>query len=97
MSAHEENHYKAIYRDADYYSSGRDWNDYAPAYHYGHAARAEHRGQRFDDVEAELAADWESRKAESRLLWAEARGAVRDAWQHFDSTIPASARHRRTD
>jgi hypothetical protein len=97
MSAHEENHYKAIYRDAAYYSSGRDWNDYAPAYHYGSSARAQHLGQRFDDVEAELAANWDANKADSRLLWAEARGAARDAWQHFDSTIPSGARRRRDD
>src|SRR3546814_6585165 len=67
-----------------YYSTGRNWCDYAPAYRYGHVARDEHPHERFEQVEPELAREWRRRKADSRLQWTEARGAVRDGWRHHD-------------
>lgn len=77
----DETLYRARYRDAPYFSTGRDWRDYAPAYRYGHEARVAHCGRSFTEVERDLAAQWEQVKDGSRLAWAEARGAVRDAWQ----------------
>jgi len=97
MDGFDEERYRSAYRDASYYSTGRNWRDYAPAYRYGHAARAAHAGQRFEDVEAELAASWDALKADSRLLWVEARGAVHDAWQHFDAGFRADRQRRRHD
>src|SRR3546814_1396847 len=34
--SYDEAHYRALFRDAPYYSTGRNWSDYAPAYRYGH-------------------------------------------------------------
>jgi len=84
QNGYDESYYRAIFRDAPYYSTGRNWTDYAPAYRYGHRARDAHPGARFKDVEAQLAADWLRCRDDSRLLWTEARGAVRDAWCHHD-------------
>lgn len=81
---YDEAHYRDMFRDAPYYSTGRNWRDYAPAYRYGHRARDEHPDEHFEEVEPQLARDWQQSKADSRLLWTEARGAVRDAWQHHD-------------
>lgn len=90
-----EDHYRAIFRDTPYYSSGRHWSDYAPAYRYGHDAHAEHRGHRFDDVEPELAEHWDVLKGGSHLAWAEARGAVRDIWRRLDAAHSGDRdRHR---
>lgn len=93
----DEERYRSSYRDASYYSTGRSWRDYAPAYRYGHAARAAHPGQRFEDVEAELAANWDTLKSDSRLLWVEARGAVHDAWQHSSANFRGGQQRRRDD
>lgn len=82
--SYDEAHYRALFRDAPYYSTGRNWCDYAPAYRYGHVARDEHPHERFEQVEPELAREWRRRKADSRLQWTEARGAVRDGWRHHD-------------
>ncbi|HVI59576.1 MAG TPA: hypothetical protein VM619_12005 [Luteimonas sp.] len=90
----DEAHYQSTYRDAPYYSTGRSWRDYAPAYRYGHLARDEHPDERFEDVEPQLARDWLRRKADSRLLWTEARDAVRDAWRHHDDVDDAGGMRR---
>lgn len=73
--------FQSIYRDAAYYSTGRDWTDYAPAYRYGREAFEQHRDARFEQIEPALAQEWEQARSPSRLAWAEARGAVLDAWQ----------------
>lgn len=76
-----QDRFRDRFRDASYYSTGRDWNDYAPAYRYGAQAFARHRGKRFEDIERRLERDWNSARASSRLVWVEARGAVLDAWR----------------
>ena len=77
---HEALALQALFQRATYVSSGRDWHDYAPAYRYGAAARRDAPSRRFEDAEGRLAADWPAHRGESRLHWAEARAAVRDAW-----------------
>lgn len=77
------------FRDASYYSTGRDWNDYAPAYRYGTRAFTRHRGKRFEDIEHRLEQDWNSARASSRLVWVEARGAVFDAWRQASEEVMA--------
>lgn len=86
--AEHEQYYRRNYREAAYYSSGRGWPDYAPAYRYGYDSYGRYRGRRFEEVEAQLDHDWAAGRAESRLLWAEARGAVRDIWQRLDQDSP---------
>lgn len=88
--------YRRSYRDAIYYSSGRGWPDYAPAYRYGYDNYGRYRGRRFEEIETFLERDWPGGRAESRLAWAEARGAVRDIWQRIDQDA-AGERDRRAD
>ncbi len=90
----DEARYRTRYRDAAYYSTGRNWRDYAPAYHYGRVAHDTHPGERFEAVEQALADHWDSEKQGSRLVWAEARGAVRDIWKHLDDIHPGSVDRR---
>ena len=81
-------HFKNTYRDTAYYSSGRDWNDYEPAYKYGYDTYGQYRGQRFEDIEGDLERNWDATRAYSRLAWNEARGAVRDGWHHIERNLP---------
>ena len=81
-------HFQNTYRDTAYYSSGRDWNDYEPAYKYGYDTYGQYRGQRFEDVESDLERNWDATRANSRLAWNEARGAVRDGWHHIERNLP---------
>lgn len=76
------------YRQAPYYAEGREWTDYKPAYKYGYDTYGEYRGQKFDDVEGELERKWDATRAESRLAWPEAKGAVRDGWHYIENKLP---------
>lgn len=84
-------HFEQNYRAAPYYSAGREWNDYQPAYRYGYDTYGEYRGQRFEDVEDRLERNWDTAKADSRLAWAEAKDAVRDGWHHIERATPGDA------
>ncbi len=84
-------HFQRTYDTTPYYSSGRQWNDYEPAYRYGYDTYGEHRGRKFEDVESTLERNWDSAKADSRLAWAEARSAVRDGWHHIERKVPGDA------
>ena len=84
-------YFEQNYRNASYYSSGREWNDYQPAYRYGYDTYGQYRGQRFEDVEDRLERNWNEAKADSRLAWAEAKDAVRDGWHHIERALPGDA------
>lgn len=76
------------YRSAPYYTDGKEWSDYKPAYQYGYDTYGQYRGQKFDDIEGELERKWDSTRANSRLAWNEARGAVKDGWHHIERALP---------
>ena len=86
-------YFESNFRNAPYYSTGRDWSDYQPAYQYGYDTFGQHRGQKFEDVEARLENDWENSRSRSRLAWNEARAAVRDGWHHIERAMPGDADH----
>ena len=84
-------HFESQYRNTPYYASGKEWSDYEPAYKYGYDTYGQYRGKSFDAVEPELERNWDSTKANSRLAWGEARGAVRDGWHHIERAMPGDA------
>jgi len=81
-------HFHREFRFAPYYSAGREWPDYEPAYRYGYDSYLHCRGRRFEEVESSLAAEWNHCRAASRLHWTEAREAVRDGWHHIERNLP---------
>ena len=82
------NSFESNYRQAPYYRQGREWNDYQPAYKYGYDTYGEYRGQKFEDIEGELERKWDATRADSRLEWQEAKGAVRDGWHYIERKLP---------
>ncbi|RCW69185.1 hypothetical protein [Pseudorhodoferax soli] len=71
------------------YAAGTRYEDYGPAYRYGESAYGRHGGRAFDEVDEELARDWNKARGRSTLDWESARHASRDAWQRLSD---ASAR-----
>jgi len=86
-------YFRNNYQTAPYYSAGREWSDYEPAYKYGYDTFGEYRGQRFDDVEDRLERNWDATRGNSRLAWTEAKGAVRDGWHQIERALPGDADH----
>ena len=81
-------HFKTEYKNTPYYTAGREWNDYEPAYQYGYDTYGQYRGQRFEDVETDLERNWDKTRAKSNLEWNEAKQAVRDGWHHIERRMP---------
>lgn len=63
------------------YSAKTKYDEYAPAYRYGWENRTRYQNRQFDDVEPELSKHWEKSRSTSRLSWAQAKLAARDAWE----------------
>ena len=75
----EDAYWRTAYVDAPYYSAGRTYDDYAPAYRLGYTSRGRYEGT-FDGYEPTLASEWDAYRGGSRLTWDEAKAATRDAW-----------------
>jgi uncharacterized protein (TIGR02271 family) len=79
------------YRDdwqRNYASLGGTYDDYAPAYRYGSAMRrdARYQGRNWDDVEADLRSDWDTRYGSSGTsTWERMKAAVRSGWDRITS------------
>ena len=78
--ATEDTYWRSAYNTRPGYVSGFGYDDYSGAYRLGWEGRSRHAGHRFDDVEAQLQAEWERARGTSRLTWEQARYPVRDAW-----------------
>ena len=87
-----DTHFKNNYQTANYYNKDRSWDDYSPAYNYAYESSTKtYAGRKFDEVENDLERGWDKTKANSRLAWNEAKGAVRDGWHHIERAMPGDA------
>jgi uncharacterized protein (TIGR02271 family) len=74
--------YEADFRNhAQTSYAGRNYEDYAPAYRYGHGLASDPRysGRDWNAIEADARRDWESRSSGS--TWDQIKGAVRYGWE----------------
>jgi hypothetical protein len=81
----EENYWRENYAGRPYVTEGASREDFAPAYRYGWESHDRYPDKSFDDVEADLERDWEQKKGASRLRWADAKPASRDAWDRIEA------------
>lgn len=96
----EDEHWRIAYAFEDYVATGRDYEDYAPAYCVGYAGFAQYGGA-FEDSERSLWANWERIRGDSRLTLEEALPAMRAAWDRVRSSretgsmpaVPPANRH----
>ena len=85
--AEEDGYWRTSYLRAPYYTAGRTYDDYAPAYRLGYDSWSRYGGT-YDASEGRLANEWETIKGKSRLTWAEAKQASRAAWDRVERAIP---------
>jgi len=94
-SAREEDYWRRAFWCEHYYRQGLDYEDYAPAYCVGYIGCAQYGGE-YEDAENSLCANWERIKGDSRLTLAEARRAMRAAWDRMSDRGEASPARLRT-
>ena len=83
----EEAYWRENFRGRPYVKEGSTYDDYGPAYRYGVDAYPKYYGKKFDDVEADLARDWQRAKGKSNLTWENAKYATKDSFQRLSDTI----------
>lgn len=84
----EEAYWRESYEREPYYQSGMTYDDYAPAYRLGYESRGRYAGGRFEDVEKDLATDYQARRGQSRLSWEHGKHAARAAWDRIERALP---------
>lgn len=82
---HEEVYWRGAHSSAPYYTDQDNYDrDYASAYRIGYESRSQYgRDSQFEDAEPDMAQRWEAVKGESRLKWADAKHAARQAWNRI--------------
>jgi hypothetical protein len=80
METFEDNWWRDNYAELEELQHDRGYEYYRPAFRYGWDAYARYRGRPWTDVEAELASRWATERGESDTKWAEAKRAVRHAF-----------------
>jgi hypothetical protein len=76
----EEQYWRSNFDREPYCRRGTSFDDYAPAYRIGGEARGRYGDRSFDDVEDDLAKEYQAARGQSRLEWDDARDATRAAW-----------------
>jgi uncharacterized protein YcfJ len=85
--AAEDQYWRDAHRNEPYYVEGREYDrDYAPAYRAGYEGRVKYDGRTFEDVEADLAADYDRFRGND-MTWEEVRPASRAAWERVDRRV----------
>ena len=84
----------AYWRDSHvkqpYYSKGREYDAFAPAYRAGYEGRAKYDGRSFDEVETDLENDY--KRHNGKLDWIDVKDATRNAWNRVETRVRDAAR-----
>ena len=89
----EDAYWRGQYSKEAYYSSGKNFDYYAPAYRTGYEGRAKYDGRTFDDVESDLQADYAKYRGGDMSSWDEVRPATRAAWDRVDRRVQDATRN----
>ena len=83
----EDAYWRDNYLSRPYVTTGANYDDYGPAYRYGVDAYTRYPNRSFDEVESDLAKEWDSAKGKSKLQWERAKSATKDSWQRVSDAI----------
>ena len=62
------------------YATGRNYEEFRPAYQYGFQSGQHHMGRTWNDVETDLERGWDKFEGRGTSTWENVKQAVRDAW-----------------
>ncbi len=84
----EDAFWREHYVACSYAEPGREYSHYQPAYRFGWEAACRYPGRSFEEIESELADDWERHRGSCTLPWGRASQASRDAWNRVARPEP---------
>ncbi len=84
----EDAYWRENFQREPYYQKDMSYDDYGPAYRLGWESRGRYTGAKFDDVDADLARDYDNSRGKSRLGWDHAKHATRAAWHRVERAMP---------
>ncbi len=83
----EEKYWREQHEKQPFVKPGYTYEHYAPAYRTGYEGFHKYPGKPYEEIESDLALDYERNKAESALPWDHARHAVHAAWAKLSHDI----------
>lgn len=88
----EDAYWRENYTREPYYKAGRPYEDYQAAYRAGYEAYGVYdRPRTFEEVERDIEANYEKRKAQNGFTWEQARKPARAAWDRVERALPGDA------
>jgi hypothetical protein len=85
--AEEEAYWREHHAKQPYADKNRPYEHYAPAYRIGYEAALAHRGEKFEEIEDDIALNYEKARPEDALPWDHVRPAVKAAWDKLAGVI----------
>ncbi|MEY2480297.1 MAG: hypothetical protein QOI04_1224 [Verrucomicrobiota bacterium] len=85
--AEEEAYWRRWHASQTYASKEDTFEQYAPAYRVGYEAATKYPGKKFEEIEDEVALDYEKAQPGSALPWDSARHATRAAWSKVSGVV----------
>jgi len=80
MSEEEDKYWREHHAKQPFAKPEYSYDDYAHAYKTGYEGFHKYPGKEYDEIEKDLALDYQRSKPESALPWDHARHAVHAAW-----------------
>jgi len=85
--AKEEAYWREQHPKQPYADKKVPYDQYAPAYRTGYEGFHKYPGKKYEEIEDDLALDYERNQAGAALPWDHARHAVRAAWAKVSQDI----------
>ena len=85
----EEAYWEENYKNRPYYKLGEPYESYLPAYRYGweSSIRKKYENRTFEEIEADLEAEWHAHRGASNRQWSDAKQAIRDAFERIRERV----------
>lgn len=78
-----EAHWREHHAKQPYADKNLSYEQYAPAYRFGHEAASKHAGKKFEEVEDEVALNYEKARPQDAIPWDTVRPAVKAEWDRL--------------
>jgi hypothetical protein len=85
LASFDSDYWRRRFPSEPYAGNGESFEDYEPAYRFGHSLQG--MMDEFETWEDETEALWDETKGECRLSWEQAREAIRAGWEHAERQV----------